>query len=783
MAAQPGPHPSAEILQAFGAGTLNEAGAAAVRAHLENCPGCFQKAAVPPELRNHPDYEVLRELGRGGMGVVYLARNKGLDRREVLKVVNQKLLDQPGAAERFRREMRSAAKLNHKNIVTAYAAPQVGELLLFAMEYVEGEDLAKLVKAKGPLAVVNACYYAQQVALGLQHAHDRGLVHRDIKPGNLILARDGKKQVVKILDFGLAKATREHQATGHDLTGTGMLLGTPQYMAPEQTLDAARADIRADIYSLGCTLYFLLTGRPPFQADSLYELLHAHQLKETAPLTELRGEVPAGLAAVVARMLAKDPARRYQQPGEVAEALAPFVKAALKPVPAGTTVSLEPKAASPRAAPVAPAPVFPQAVPAFAAPTRVIGETAIEGSDTIARGLKQAAPRPGRSSAARGLGKWYFGIGAAGLLLAGTIILWAAGVFRGKTAEAILVIKVNEPNPDLYVDGAPMTVTWRKGGKTATVRLPPGTRNVTLRKEGFVKFNEEVELQEGQRHFLTAPLVRVSRRKRKKKNGPKPEANTIVAKVKKVAGIDLVAIPAGEFYMGSRQDDKDAFDDEKPRHKVRISKPFYLGKFKVTVGQFKRFVKDTDYETEAEKAGDNRTWKKPRFDQTEEHPVVYVSWNDAVAFCQWLAKETGAKVRLPHEAEWEYSCRARSTTKGWKPTKFYFGDDEADLGEYAWYDGNSKGKTHPCGLKKPNAFGLYDMHGLAWEWCNDGKRQYPKSPKDTPELDPVGPAGASRVRRGGSWNIYPRFCRAADRGGSAPSYRGDYLGFRVLVVR
>jgi formylglycine-generating enzyme required for sulfatase activity/tRNA A-37 threonylcarbamoyl transferase component Bud32 len=737
MAAPPGPHPSAEILLAFGAGKLTEAGAAAVCAHLENCPACFDKAAVPPELRNHPDYEVLRELGRGGMGVVYLARNKGLDRREVLKVVNQKLLDHPGAVERFRREMRSAAKLNHRNIVTAYAAPQAGDLLLFAMEYVEGEDLAKMVQAKGPLPVLNACYYAQQVALGLQHAHDRGLVHRDIKPSNLILARDGQQQVVKILDFGLAKATREHEATGHDLTGTGMMLGTPTYMAPEQTLDAAKADIRADIYSLGCTLYFLLTGRPPFQANSQYELLHAHQVKEATPLTEIRGDVPAPLAAVVARMLAKDPAQRYQKPAEVAEALAPFVKAALKPEPAGTTVTAAPKAAGP--------------------------ETA-----TATQGMTPAAPRRVRSSAAKGLGKWYFGIGAAGLLLAGTIVLWAAGVFRGKTAEAILVIKVNEPNPDLYVDGDPRAVTWKKGGTTATLRLRPGTRQVTLKKAGFLEFNEEVELQGGQRHFLTAPLVRV-----KKENGPKPEADGIVAKVKKVAGINLVAIPAGEFYMGSKPDDKDAYFDEKPRHRVRISKPFYLGKYKVTVGQFERFVKATDYETQAEKAGDKRTWKKPGFDQTDEHPVVYVSWNDAVAFCQWLAKETGAKVRLPREAEWEYSCRAKTTRK------YCFGDDEADLGDYAWYIKNAGSGTKPCGLKKHNYFGLYDMHGLAWEWCDDGKRTY----KGQDETDPVGPAGASRVIRGGSFYSGPRRCRAADRLDFAPSYRNDYLGFRVLVVR
>src|SRR5205085_12473387 len=144
-----------------------------------------------------------------------------------------------------------------------YSALQAGELLVLAMEYVQGEDLAHFVRAHGRLPVANACYYVQQVALGLQHAFEKGMVHRDIKPQNLILAREGKKHVVKILDFGLAKASREGEEADRGLTGTGWMMGTPDYIAPEQALDAARADIRADIYSLGCTLYYLLSGNPP----------------------------------------------------------------------------------------------------------------------------------------------------------------------------------------------------------------------------------------------------------------------------------------------------------------------------------------------------------------------------------------------------------------------------------------------------------------------------------------------------------------------------------------
>lgn len=380
-------HPAPEVLRALVAGQLDSAAADAAFTHLESCTACRETAAalsgdsflrrlraarppgsttavargagdtqrseagtptvthvpsdLPPELRDHPQYEVVRELGRGGMGVAYLARNKLMDRPEVLKVVGKHLLDSPCAAERFQREIRSAAKLSqpsHPNIVTAHAAFQAGDLLVFAMEFVEGETLAQVVKARGPLPVVNACYYAQQVAKGLQHACDCEMVHRDIKPQNLILARQGKKHTVKILDFGLAKAAQERGQDDHSLTGTRAMLGTPDYIAPEQAQDAAAADIRADIYSLGCTLYFLLSGAPPFQDKSVSEIVRAHRSKEAARLDQVRADVPALLAAVVAKMMAKDPAGRYQKPAEVVQALAPFVRSSPGPVEPGPDV-------------------------------------------------------------------------------------------------------------------------------------------------------------------------------------------------------------------------------------------------------------------------------------------------------------------------------------------------------------------------------------------------------------------------------------------------------------
>ena len=193
------------------------------------------------------------------------------------------------------------------------------------MEYVEGLDLAKLVNTRGPLPIAHACNFIYQAALGIQHAHEQGMVHRDIKPGNLMLARAGKKAIVKVLDFGLAKVTSEGQADS-GVTREGQMLGTPDFIAPEQIRDAQSADIRADIYSLGCTFYYLLTGRPPFGGDNLWDLYQAHFSMDATPLNLARPEIPVELAALVAKMMAKNPAKRFQTPvvgGAGAEAVRP----------------------------------------------------------------------------------------------------------------------------------------------------------------------------------------------------------------------------------------------------------------------------------------------------------------------------------------------------------------------------------------------------------------------------------------------------------------------------
>jgi hypothetical protein len=279
---------------------------------------------APPELQHHPRYRVLKLLGQGGMGAVYLAEHLVMGRRIALKTINTRFLISPDAVARFHREVQAAAKLTHANVVAAYDAEQAGDLHFLVMEYVDGLSVAEYARRKGPLPAGQACAVCGQAALGLQHAHEQGLVHRDIKPHNLMLTAKGH---VKVLDFGLAHFSRQEAPDdASSLTATGTIIGTADYMAPEQTSSARTVDIRADIYSLGCTLYYLLAGRVPFPGGTVIEKCVRHALDAPPPVASLRPGLPAGLVAVVERMMAKRPEDRFQTPAEVYRALRPFAE-------------------------------------------------------------------------------------------------------------------------------------------------------------------------------------------------------------------------------------------------------------------------------------------------------------------------------------------------------------------------------------------------------------------------------------------------------------------------
>ena len=273
-------------------------------------------------------YRLLEPLGSGASGRVFKARHVKMNRIVALKVLRRDIGPNSDAVQRFHREIEVTSQLSHPNIIHALEAGPMGPALVLVMEYVEGEDLERMVQRGGALPPALACDYIRQTAQGLQYAQERGLVHRDIKPGNLLLTKPPEGPpggVVKLLDLGLARL--QYQACGSttaDLTLAGsqaVTQGTPDYMAPEQALDFHGADIRSDLYSLGCTFYFLLAGQPPFAGGTLAEKLLKHQQTPAPPIDKVRADLPAGLAPVVMKLLAKDPRERYQTPAELTKAL------------------------------------------------------------------------------------------------------------------------------------------------------------------------------------------------------------------------------------------------------------------------------------------------------------------------------------------------------------------------------------------------------------------------------------------------------------------------------
>jgi len=280
-----------------------------------------EREAVSGERVLAGRYQLLEKLGAGSMGTVYKAQDLKLGRIVAVKVLPERSMPDPEAVARFQREARALAKLSHPAIVQAYDEDQDAGRHFLVMEFVAGRNLATVLQDKGSLPPTRAADVAHQVALGLAHAHERGLVHRDLKPGNILLSPDG---AVKILDLGLARFLQD-QIGDATLTLEGSGIGTPDYMAPEQFTSARRVDPRADIYSLGCTLFHLIAGRVPFPTSSLAEKYAAHESKAPPPLEELCPDVPAGLALAVARMMAKRPEDRFQTASDAAEGLAPYV--------------------------------------------------------------------------------------------------------------------------------------------------------------------------------------------------------------------------------------------------------------------------------------------------------------------------------------------------------------------------------------------------------------------------------------------------------------------------
>ncbi len=707
-----------------------------------------------PELASLKQYRFLRQIGAGGMSVVYKAENLSMGRRrEAIKTLNEIYLQHEGGRARFRQEIAVAAGLTHPNIVTAYSVHELPSMLVFAMEFIDGQDLEDVIANQGPLKVSAACAVIRQAATALQYAHEGKTVHRDIKPANLMLARSGGRRVVKILDFGLAKAQRENE-NGTRLTSTGSGMGTPHYMAPEQLVSAGEVDIRADIYSLGCTLYFLLSGQTPFRGTT-FEVYQAHQSGTATPLTEIRSDVPAELAEVVARAMAKSPADRFQQPSEFAEALGQFVTVR----GSGSPQSGSPHSGASRA--VVREHRHPDSgTSSPASQPRRLSQVKGSASRPVEPTQLEILPPTSRTSQVQQV----VTSAARSAVQSARSIEWTNNQILAATAGTVLLLSlltvvlttIFRGNGDQPADGASRGSTADIG--TTTDQSADGASRESIQ--------ESQTAESGSDPFLGSRAGEV--------------------RLFTDLNVPMCWCPAGSFVMGSPLSEPDRDDDDESQVNVTLSQGFWLGQSEVTQGQWSSVMQ-------------SEPWSGKDYVQSGwTYPAVYVSHglsadgtveaDSAVEFCRRLTSRErsagrlpdGWQYTLPTEAQWEYACRA-STDATADTTPYSFVGGAERLGDYAWYNANASSVeqeyAHAVMQKRPNAWGLHDMHGNVWEWCQDTYNVALPGGRDPVVLSAV----SFRVVRGGSWYLSAWDCRSANRGGFDPSFRCFDLGFRLSL--
>ena len=371
------------------------------------------------------EYVVLEKIGAGGMGQVFKARHRRMDRLAAVKLLPASATASAEAVERFHREMKAAARLNHSNIVTAYDASEQDGVHYLVMEYVDGQDLAALCRRRGALPLAEALDYVLQAARGLEYAHQQGVTHRDIKPNNLLLDTGG---VVKVLDMGLARIESSERTAEEGLTRSGQVMGTVDYMPPEQAESTRQADQRSDVYSLGCTFYRLATGRIPYEGETVMSKLMALAKLPVPRLADVLDEAPAALDEAIGRMMAKDPADRPQTMSEAIELLESC---------RGHLDGSDPGA--PDVAPLEEAEEFPLGMleeALEATPAGGATQTEVSEPNRAAAFVPPAvtAPRPRGQKNQKLL---VFGIAGAGGLLLLILVLVFAGAFSGGAADGV----------------------------------------------------------------------------------------------------------------------------------------------------------------------------------------------------------------------------------------------------------------------------------------------------------------------------------------------------------
>ncbi len=603
------------------------------------------------------DYRIIKELGRGGMGVVYLAEHVKLGTPYAVKILPPELAGAPGFIARFEAEARVMSSLRHPNIVSVVNLGQAGGVYYLAMEYILGPNgtpqslLDVLALNPEGLSEQQAITCAEQIGAALDYAHHRRIVHRDIKPANVLIAADGS---LKVTDFGLAKVQRSPDETLHESsarTRVGTVLGTFDYMSPEQR-QGREVDERSDLYSLGATIYHLLANRPPSGA-----MVNAEDLG-----------ISGGFFRILVKCLEVDPAGRYRT---AADFLADLEKAKKR----------------------------------------------------LHKEEKAAASRIG--SGRRGFRFVRLAIFAVLIVVAGALGMKAF-------LSADLLGAGSRPRGDLFISSEPAGATIALDGKprgTAPLTISSvaaGSHRITASGlKGYLSHEQVVEVTPGQLNRVVIGLPAL----------PQPwewseQGNEAILGLPGKNHLEFVKVPDGLFV--------------RPDRSIQI-KSFWIGKHEITQAQWR----SVQGENPSRLAGDDL-------------PVDRLYRSDCREFLETLNRMvSGGNFSLPSEVEWEYACRAGSTGL------YCFGDDETRLSDYAWFQENSHGQIHPVGLKKPNAWGLYDMHGNVREWCLD---QY---------------EGSSNryVIKGGAWDDPCDECRCSARSWVEHMYGSSHpLGARMVRI-
>ena len=670
-------------------------------------------------------YEVVQPLGEGGMGLVFRAWDKDLGRDVVLKFIRPELADQPGMVERLMEEATAVARLNHPHVVTLHnrEADQHGKFLV--LEFVDGPNLLQLLKQSGgKLSVEQAVRYIEQVGSALQAAHDANILHRDVKPSNVLI---NQADIAKLADFGLARIS-----DGRGLTQAGDGPGTPVYMAPEQHHNPPTVSRLSDQYSLAATLYQLVSGRTPLR------------IREQA--------IPESMRDVLLRALEEEPQDRFPSVAE-------FIKALRR----GNTTE----------------------------PSRV------DASNPMTPQRVQA--RDQSSDDWAGLAQNLFGIDLEKSENDNELL--DSDMFKVEPDLAELLAQTHARIEKLLAQ-AKAVYAQHDYAQTVTLleQLPKHVRDAALHRDAVTQRDRVIALERLIREatpnmkldvlrpnvdelLLLQPsrqdMQRLKEQIARLTPAPTVRASSVGQPGSKAGertsftlkGIEYAFrwCPPGKFTMGSPKNEAGRSDDE-DQVSVELTSGFWMQETTVTQAMWQAVMGTQPWQGQI------------HVKEGVKYPATYVDWPGATEFSTKLmeaARKAGvlsdyAKILLPTEARWEYGCRAGTTTA------YSFGNDAGKLGEFAWFKENTdfKGErfAHEVGQKKPNAWGLLDMHGNVWEWCQDGYVMNVPGGRD-----PLVAVGAFRVLRGGSWFFEPVYARCSGRFCVDPANRGSYVGFRVVV--